>query len=80
MNVTPKITNTKPVIKIYVVISDRPSTLNHKISRHLVCVSLGLAILCITTYLGDGWALHMGPAVAGIPNLAMEILDWIRKS
>ena len=48
----------------------------HKFRNHIVCVSIGLSITILVTFLPVGMT-HFAIAFTGVPSLIQEILDWV---
>ena len=61
----------KPAAKAH--LTDRARKMG-KTRVHLACISLGIVLAVLTTYIGGQFA-HLAPVLPGLPSAMQELLD-----
>jgi hypothetical protein len=56
---------------------DRDAT--RRVRVHITCVSSGMIITVATTFTALPPIFHLAGCLAGIPAIAQEVMDWIRR-
>jgi hypothetical protein len=61
------------------VIKAKDHKVNLKLSAHMICITLGIAITIILTFVPAEWVIHASGILVAGPAFVQEFIDWAKE-